>query len=192
MEQAEQINPKDSSLPKYNELRNAGDDLAAAKNTDVNCHWSISPTWCYAMATLDRLQRISISLDRCEPVPGVFRGERNEACQKLLLKKGPALILLIWLVGLTGCATLGFKTPDPVTVGQVIQMSKDNVPPELIVKKMRDSQSVYPLTAAQLAELHDMGVADQVLNYMQQTYIDAQRREQNADDWNAMSGPTFW
>ena len=56
MEQAEQINPKDSSLPKYNELRNAGHDLAAAKNTDVNCHWSISPAWCYAMATLDRLQ----------------------------------------------------------------------------------------------------------------------------------------
>ena len=78
MERAEQINPKDSSLSKYNELRNAGDDLAAAKNTDVNCHWSISPAWCYAMATLDRLQRISISLDRCEPVPGVFRGERND------------------------------------------------------------------------------------------------------------------
>jgi hypothetical protein len=39
----------------------------------------------------------------------------------------------------------------------VIQISKDNVPPDTIVKKMRASDTVYRRTAAQLAELHDMG-----------------------------------
>ena len=56
MEQVEQRNPKDSSLPS--ELRNADPDLVAAKETgNINCHWSISPAWCYAMATLDRLEQ---------------------------------------------------------------------------------------------------------------------------------------
>src|SRR2546429_9734577 len=103
--------------------------------------------------------------------------------KKLSQSQGLALTFLTCVTLLSGCATFGFKTPEPVTVGEVIQMSKDNVPPETIVKKMRDSESVYPLTAAQLAELHDMGVSDRVLNYMQQTYIEAQRREQSLDDW---------
>ena len=36
----------------------------------------------------------------------------------------------------------------------------------------------------QLARLHDQGVADPVINYMQQTYLEAVRREQNLADWN--------
>ena len=80
-----------------------------------------------------------------------------ERLKKLSLLKGSASIFLVWATLLSGCSTLGFKTPEPVTVGQVIQMSKDNVPPEIIVNKMRDSESVYPLTAAQLADLHAHG-----------------------------------
>src|SRR5437016_3809157 len=36
----------------------------------------------------------------------------------------------------------------------------------------------------QLARLHDQGVADPVINYMQQTYLEAVRWEQNLADWN--------
>ena len=92
------------------------------------------------------------------------------------LRHGRALTFSACITLSSGCATLASKPP--VTVGQVIQMSKDSVPAETIVSKMRDSRSVYPVTAAQLAELHDMGVADRVLDYMQQTYINEQRREQ--------------
>jgi hypothetical protein len=38
---------------------------------------------------------------------------------------------------------------------------------------------------AQLARLHDQGVADAVINYMQQTYLEAVRREQNLAGWNS-------
>ena len=95
---------------------------------------------------------------------------------------------------MSGCTTLGFKQPEPVTIGQVIQMNKGGVPADTIIKTMRDSDSVYRLTAAQLAQLHDMGVADPVLNYMQQTYIDAERRQQSLEDWdrNGMWGPSDW
>jgi hypothetical protein len=66
----------------------------------------------------------------------------------LLLRKPAALLLLISVTALSGCTTLGLKQPDPITVNQVIQMSKDDVPPETIVKKMKDSDSVYRFTAA--------------------------------------------
>src|SRR5215471_12635135 len=103
--------------------------------------------------------------------------------QKLLQGQGSALILLSSVILFGGCATLTFKQPEPVTIGQVIEMNKHGVPPGTIIEKMRGSQSVYRLTAAQLAELHDLGIADQVLDYMQQTYIEAERREQSNEDW---------
>ena len=117
-----------------------------------------------------------------------------ETFKKLSQRQGLGLIFLICVTLLSGCAALGFKQPEPVTVGQVIEMSKEGVPAETIVRKMRDSETVYRLTAAQLAELHDVGIADQVLDYMQQTYIEAERREQSRDDWGEwdMWGPRFW
>ena len=114
--------------------------------------------------------------------------------KKLLQRQGLALILLSSVVLFSGCATLEFKQPEPVTVGQVIQMSRDGVPADKIVSKMRDSETVYRLSAAQLAELHDEGIADQVLDYMQQTYIEAERRQQGREDWRELDGweSGFW
>ena len=116
-----------------------------------------------------------------------------ESCKNLSLWKGSASIFLVCVALLSGCSTFGFKQPEPVTIGQVIQMNKDGMPADTIIKTMRDSDTVYRLTAAQLAQLHDMGVADPVLNYMQQTYIDAERRQQSADDWgrDGMWGPMW-
>jgi hypothetical protein len=91
-------------------------------------------------------------------------------------------MLLTCITLLGGCATLGFKEPEPVTVGEVIQMSKEGVPAQTIVQKMRDSGDVYRLTATRLVEVHDLGVADPVLDYMQHTYIEAERRQQSLDD----------
>jgi hypothetical protein len=117
-----------------------------------------------------------------------------ETIKNLLLVARAALVLLIGATLLDGCSTFGFKQPDPVTIGQVIQMNKDGVPTDSIIKTMRDSDTVYRLTAAQLAELHDMGLPDPVLNYMQQTYIEAERRQQSAEDWGEhMWGPySYW
>jgi hypothetical protein len=122
------------------------------------------------------------------------RKDMIKTFKKLSQRQGLALIFLTCVTLFSGCATLGFKQPEPVTVGQVIEMSKEGVPAETIVRKMRDSETVYRLTAAQLAELHDMGIADQVLDYMQQTYIEAERREQSRDDWGErdMWGVGFW
>ena len=108
-----------------------------------------------------------------------------EIFKKSSARKSTALALLVCATLLSGCSTFGFKPRDPVTIAQVIQMNNDGVPADSIVKTMRDSDTVYRLTAAQLAELHDMGLPDQVLNYMQQTYIEAERRQQSAQDSGA-------
>jgi hypothetical protein len=96
---------------------------------------------------------------------------------------------------LNGCAALGVDPSEqPVMVSEVIRMSKENVPAETIVNKMRDSRAVYRLNAAQLAKLHDQGVADLVLNHMQETYLNTVRREQDLADWSTreMWRDHFW
>lgn len=90
---------------------------------------------------------------------------------------GMALILML-SAALSGCASLGFEKTNPLTVDQIVQMSREGMPGDTIVKQMRDSREVYRLSASQLAKLHDQGVADEVIDYMQETYIRAERREE--------------
>ncbi len=96
---------------------------------------------------------------------------------------GLALALAAGLLLLTGCATTGttnqFQT---VTVDQIVQMSKSGVSPDDIIKQIAESGTIYRLNASQLADLRQAGVSDQVINYMQQTYLDAVRREQRRED----------
>jgi len=55
---------------------------------------------------------------------------------------------------LNGCAVLGVDPSEqPVMVSEVIRMSKENIPAETIVNKMRDSRAVYRLNAAQLVPM---------------------------------------
>jgi hypothetical protein len=115
--------------------------------------------------------------------------------KKILQRQGSASMFLVSSALLGGCATLGFgQNKAPVTVSEVVRMSEEGLPPETIVNKMRDSETVYRLSAAQLAQLHDQGVQDQVINYMQETYLNAVRREQDLANWSTreMWGDHFW
>jgi hypothetical protein len=78
-------------------------------------------------------------------------------------RQSPTLLLLICMTLLDGCASLGVEqsTP-PVTVSDVFHMSQQGVPADTFLDKMRESQTVYRLTAAQLAQLRDQGLAEQV------------------------------
>jgi hypothetical protein len=111
--------------------------------------------------------------------------EMIQRVKKIWHRQGSASMFLDGSALLGGCASMGFEqTKTLVMVSEVILMSNEGFPAETIVKKMRDSKTVYRLTAAQLARLHDQGVADPVINHMQQTCLEAVRREQNLADWN--------
>lgn len=92
-------------------------------------------------------------------------------------------ILFVFLgvcLSVAGCTTYG-KTP--LTVNRVVEMSKAGVSTSEILAEMRSSRTVYPLKASQLVRLHEQGVPDEVIDYMQSTYIASVRRQQNMEDW---------
>ena len=92
------------------------------------------------------------------------------------------------VLALSGCASV--PLPPPVSIADVVQMSVAGDPPDKIIARMRAAGTVYRLPASQLARLHQQGVADAVLDYMQSTYIEAARRDQRMEDWNSWwSGP---
>jgi hypothetical protein len=94
-----------------------------------------------------------------------------------------ALALAAVLLLPAGCATTGAAGPfKTVTVDQIVQMSKAGTPSDDIIKQIAESGTIYRLNASQLADLRQAGVSDQVINYMQQTYLDAVRRDQARQD----------
>jgi hypothetical protein len=93
-----------------------------------------------------------------------------------------AAVAVAALLIVGGCATMQAAKPSPVTVSQVIEMSKAGTPPQDIINRIKDSGTVYRLNASQLADLRQLGVSDQVIDYMQQTYLEAVRRDQARKD----------
>ena len=81
-----------------------------------------------------------------------------------------------------------------LAVADIVRMSDERVPPEAIVARMRRSGTVYHLTASQLAELHDEGLPDTVIDEMQRTYVAAVRRKEFLADESRWSlGPDgYW
>jgi hypothetical protein len=73
-------------------------------------------------------------------------------------------------------------------------MTHEAIPPDAIIQRMHNAKTVYRLDATELARLHDVGVADPVINYMQQTYLEAIRREQTRIDANELArfGSPLW
>ena len=69
-----------------------------------------------------------------------------------------------------------------LTVPDIIRMSKDGVSSKDIINDIKQSHTAYGLKADQLAKLHDEGVQDSVLNYMEQTKIDLLQQNQRYTD----------
>ena len=77
---------------------------------------------------------------------------------------------------LSGCA--GPQRPPPPAIEQIVTMAQAGTPAEEIVRELQKSHAVYPLTASQIVRLHEQGVPDAVLDYMQNAYAENIR-------WNA-------
>ena len=103
-------------------------------------------------------------------------------------------ILVIGALFMQGCMVYQTYSVPPVTVADILQMTKDSVPTDQIIQKMKESNTVYRLTAAQLTDLSKKGVAPEVLNYMQETHLEAVRQNQQLEDqsywWPGWDG--YW
>lgn len=72
---------------------------------------------------------------------------------------------------LAGCAMTA--RPDPLTLAQVIELSKSGTPPADIINRLRETRTVLQISGSQYAKLKADGVDDSVLDYLQQSYVRA-------------------
>lgn len=55
---------------------------------------------------------------------------------------------------------------EPLTVSDIIKLSQGGVSDEVIVKYLRETNTVYNLSQAQVKKLHQGGVSQRIINYM--------------------------
>jgi hypothetical protein len=106
----------------------------------------------------------------------------NPTAGNLVKSAGLGAVIAVLLC--CGCASLRTPRPEPITVPQIVEMCKAGVPADDIIQKLKASGTVYRLQASQLAELKADGVPDAVINYMQQTYLDAAARDAAFQEWS--------
>jgi hypothetical protein len=107
----------------------------------------------------------------------------------------PRLIFILWLLAtLVGCATNQTKTEPPIdrisdaelsrimlkptatlSLDDIVKLSKDKVPAEGIIEKIKASNSYYELSPTQSLALHQQGVSNKVLDYIHESREQALR-----------------
>ena len=111
---------------------------------------------------------------------------------RMVMKPAYKFWLALALLFAGGCSTV--PRPAPPTVADVVRLSKEGVPADEIIRRMDQAGAVYRLPASQLAKLHDDGVPDSVIDYMNQTNIEAARRDEAFFQANRYMwyGPPFY
>ena len=104
----------------------------------------------------------------------------------LVFKSSSLLIIPSLLLLLGGCASVSSNSPTKVTVSQIIEMTKAGASDQEIINEIQQSKTVYKLDGNQYARLRQIGVSDNVVNYMQETYTDEiQKRQDRDEDWES-------
>ncbi len=86
--------------------------------------------------------------------------------------------LINLFIALAMMLSFGCANVKPITLTEINAMNSAGIPAHDIVLAMKDSNTVFHLTASQMAELHQNdGLPDLVIDYMQQSQLDAIRQE---------------
>lgn len=102
-----------------------------------------------------------------------------------MARHGVGLIWILPVLLLAGCASL--HRPPPPSLDQVVEMGRAGMPPDEIVRRLEESRAVYPLSGSQIARLHEQGVPDAVLDYLQEAYVGHTRRQERARQGDGVS-----
>jgi len=88
------------------------------------------------------------------------------------------VISAILLLMLAACASI-----PPVTVDEALAMSKSGSSPDRIIEAMKASRAHYNLSASDIVRLHEAGLPTPVLDYMQQTQLQAVADAERQREW---------
>ena len=61
---------------------------------------------------------------------------------------------------------IGVALPKPVTLDEIVSMSRAGAPPDTIIQRMRETASVYRLNQLEIVRLQEAGVAQSVIDHM--------------------------
>ena len=90
------------------------------------------------------------------------------------LSLGFSILLL-----LGGCATL--DGPKPLSGADIVELAKSGKTAPEIIEELKRTATVIPLQASDIVALHESGVPNEVLDYLQQAQIEEMRwRERNS------------
>ena len=79
-----------------------------------------------------------------------------------------SFLLICALIG--GCASV--DRPKPLTGADIVALAKGGRTPEQIIDELKRTDTVLALRASDYVALHDAGVPDDVLNYLQLAQIE--------------------
>jgi hypothetical protein len=103
------------------------------------------------------------------------RNEGSSSCRRSFLVRS---LLAVALLVPAACASTEAVRQEPVTVTEIIALSKERILADEIIRRIHASGTVYPLRASQLSALEREGVQPAVIDFMQLTYLDAVRRDE--------------
>jgi len=99
------------------------------------------------------------------------------------------LAVLLCALLAASCAALEPR-PNPLTADDVIARAKNGVSAKEIIDELRRTDTVIPLSTAEIVRLHEAGVPDEVLDYLQYAQIQEIRwRDRLSGYWY---GPGFY
>jgi hypothetical protein len=82
-----------------------------------------------------------------------------------------------------GCAML--EGPKPLTGAQVVELAKSGWTAPQIIEELKRTGTVLPLQASDMVALHESGVPNEVLDYLQQAQIEEMR-------WRERLSHSYW
>jgi hypothetical protein len=81
------------------------------------------------------------------------------------------LSLFALLLSFTACAAI-YTPRQPLPISEVVDMAKANVPSEEIIRRIRQSGTAYALRGSDFHKLKAVGLADPVIDDLQQSFVD--------------------
>jgi len=85
------------------------------------------------------------------------------------------------LLALAGCATL--ESPAPLSGAQIVALAREGKPAPEIIAELERTGTVLSLQASDIIRLHEAGVPDAVLDYLQHAQIEEMLWRERSSYW---------
>jgi len=100
-----------------------------------------------------------------------------------MIARSLAAAMLVASLALPACATTyppfsSVPLYNRYSIDDIVKMANSGVPSREIIARLQAANGFYPLRPSEYVLLHQRGVPDDVLDYMQETYVRQVRHEE--------------